>query len=558
MYRKTEEKVLKPYPYYETRPVNCLKDVITWPLERTPEKDVFRVRIDRTHYKGISWKQFAQDVDALGTAMIARGLKNAHICVIGENSYEWVLTYMAVLCGVGVIVPLDRDLPAEKLKEQIQFSDAKAVFFSKTYESMMDRLSKELAGIEHFVNTNGNETFGTSLAGLLDEGRSLLEKGDRTYLDAEADLEEMSAILFTSGTSGTSKAVMLSQKNMISSFDGACRHVRYTQDDVMLCVLPLHHAYESNCGILSMLHTSTVICFNENLKYFFDNLKLFKPTGMCLVPMFAETMYKQVIEGAKRAGKYKKLMFGRKLSRFLKRVGIDVTQKLFSDVYAPFGGRFRKAVVGGAALDEQITGFFRDLGIVMLQGYGITECSPLVSVNREKFYDDSSVGPVLPCCEVKIDDGEILVKGDNVMLGYYKNEAETNAAFDDGWFCTGDLGHIDENGFLHITGRKKNLIILSNGENVSPEELETYLMRIPFVKEAVVYDHEGIITAEVFPDADALERESIADADAFLQERIDELNVTLPQYKQIQTLKLRGSEFEKTTTKKIKRFMLDK
>lgn len=549
---------MKPYPYYETRPVNRLKDVISWPLERTPEKDAFRVRIDRTHDKGISWKQFASDVDALGTALCARGLQHAHICVIGENSYEWVLVYMSVLCGGGVIVPLDRDLPAEKLTEQMQFADAKAVFFSKTYEDMMHTLSARLPDMTCFVNTNGAETFGLTLNALLEEGRTLLEKGERTYLDAQPDLEKMSAILFTSGTSGDSKAVMLSQKNLIASFDGACRHVSYSADDVLLCVLPLHHAYESNCGILSMLHTSTVVCFNENLKYFFDNLKLFRPTGMCLVPMFSETMYKQVIEGAKRAGKYKKLMFGRKLSRFLKKLGIDVTAKLFGDVYEPFGGRFKKAVVGGAALDPQITEFFRDLGIVMLQGYGITECSPLVSVNREQFYNDSSVGPVLPCCEVKIDDGEILVKGENVMLGYYKNEAATRDAFADGWFRTGDLGHVDENGFLHITGRKKNLIILSNGENISPEELETLLMRLPLVKEAVVYEADGLITAEIFPDADEAARQGVSDVQTFLQERLDALNATLPPYKQMQALKLRQEEFEKTTTKKIKRYTLNK
>lgn len=516
------------------------------------------MRIDRNHYKGISWKQFESDVNALGTALCRRGLADAHICVIGENSYEWVLVYMAVLCGAGVIVPLDRDLPAEKLAEQMRFSDATAVFFSKTYEAKMQELAPSLPEITLFASTNGEETFGVTLGALIEEGRALLEAGDRSYLDIQPDTEKMAAILFTSGTSGNSKAVMLSQKNLITSFDCACKHVSFTEDDVMLSVLPLHHAYESNCGILAMLHTSTVVCFNENLKYFFDNLKLFKPTGMSLVPMFSETMYKQVIEGAKRMGKYKKLMFGRKLSHFMRKLGLGVPRRLFRDVYEPFGGRFKKAFVGGAALDPQITEFFRDLGIVMLQGYGITECSPLVAVNREKYYNDSSVGPALPCCELKIEDGEILVKGDNVMLGYYKNDAETQAAFSDGWFRTGDLGRVDEKGFLHITGRKKNLIILSNGENISPEELETYLMRIPLIKEAVVYESGGAVTAELFPDIEAAEREKVADVQAFLRGEIDKLNASFPQYKQIQAVKFRDVEFEKTTTKKIKRFVLNK
>ncbi len=548
---------MKQYPYYVTRPVTCIRDVISYPVRETPEKDAFRVRIDKNNYKGISWKQFESDVNALGTALCSRGLSEAHICVIGENTYEWVLAYLSVLTGCGVIVPLDKDLPPEKIAEQITRSNAKAVFFTNTYESMMHKLSHALPEVCCFVNTNGAETFGVLLSALLQEGQQLLENGDKSYLNAQADPEKLAAILFTSGTSGQSKAVMLSRKNIIASFDGACKHVSYTQDDVMLSVLPLHHAYESNCGILSMLHTSTVICFNENLKYFFDNLKLFRPTGMCLVPMFAETMYKQILEGAKRSGKDKKLMFGRKLSRFLqKAIGIDASGALFSEVYEPFGGEFKKAVVGGAPMDPEITEFFRDIGIVMLQGYGITECSPLVAVNREDFYNDNSVGPCLPCCEIKIDQDEVLVKGDNVMLGYYQNPEETAAAFRDGWFCTGDLGFLDEEGFLHITGRKKNLIILSNGENVSPEELEALFARIPYVKEVVVYAHNQVITAEIYPDLDAAQRDGIADVQAQIQAGVEEQNSKLPQYKQAQSVLFRDTEFEKTTTKKIKRYVL--
>ncbi len=543
---------MKPYPYNKTREIVRVSDILYYRVKNTPGKDAFRMRSGPNTYESVTWGAFARQVDELGTALYARGLKRAHICVVGENSYEWILTYFAALCGEMVIVPLDRELPREKLMELIHFSDAQAVVFSQSFSEMMDSSKQELDGIKLFCMSGGAGF--TSLPELLEEGRRLLDSGDGSYKNSVPGLESLAAIYFTSGTSGDQKGVMLCQKNIVASFRGATMHVDFGEDDVFLSVLPLHHAYESNCGILAVLHHGVVICFNESLKQFLPNLQLFKPTAMSLVPLITVTLFRQIMDGAKKSGKIKKLQAGMKISDLLMRFNIDVTDKLFAEVYGALGGRFKKAFVGGAPLNPAITKAFRQLGITLLQGYGITECAPLVAVNREHFHKDDSVGPVLPVCRVKIADGEIWVKGDNVMLGYYKNEAATAEAMEDGWFKTGDLGYIDMDGFLYITGRKKNLIILENGENISPEELEGYIINLPLVKEVVVYENEGKIIAEIYPDADYARTEGITDLPAELRKQVEDINRGLPMYKHISDIRRRKNDFEKTTTKKIIRY----
>ncbi len=543
---------MKPYPYNKTRDVVRVSDMLDYRVQNTPEKDAFRVRTGKDSYKSITWGECAGQVDALGTALYARGLQNAHICVLGENSYEWILTYFTALCGEMVIVPLDRELPKEKLAELIRFSDAKAVMFSGLYAGIMKELQPGLDGVELFCMAD-DKGF-TSLDTLLEEGNRLLAAGNASYKNSVPGLESLAAIYFTSGTSGDQKGVMLSQKNIVASFHGATKHVDFGEEDVFLSVLPLHHAYESNCGILAVLHHGVVICFNESLKQFLPNLQLFKPTGMSLVPLITVTLFRQIMDGAKKSGKIKKLQAGMKLSDLLMRLNIDVTDKLFAEVYGALGGRFKKAFVGGAPMNPAITKAFRQLGITLLQGYGITECAPLVAVNREYFYKDDSVGPVLPVCRVKIVEGEVWVKGDNVMIGYYKNEEATQETMEDGWLKTGDLGYIDMDGFLYITGRKKNLIILDSGENVSPEELEGYVIDLPLVKEVVVYEDSGSIVAEIYHDADYAAAENIADVPGELKRQIDDINRGLPMYKHIRDIRLRDTEFEKTTSKKIIRY----
>ncbi len=547
---------MKPYPYYQTRTVTRIKDIVAYRIENTPEKDAFRVRVDAKNYKGVTWRQFDGDINHFGSALAAKGLQGAHIGVVGENSYEWMLTYFTALCGAGVIVPLDRELPADRLCGLIALADVSVLVFSAAQAKKIEAIKEQLPQVKEFICMADSADF-TPLSAVLAAGKTAFEK-DASFADVSPGPEKLAAIYFTSGTSGLPKGVMLSQKNMVASFDGAVRHVHYTDDDVFLSVLPLHHAYESNCGILAILHSGSTICFNENLKLFLSNLQLFRPTAMALVPLIADTLFKQIMDSAKKSGKLKKLETGMKLAGFFKKLKIDLAERLFGEVHAALGGRLKKCFVGGAPMNPAVTAAFRKLGIVMLQGYGITECSPLVAVNRENFYKDDSVGPVLPVCRVKIEDGEVLVRGDNVMMGYYKDEAATNEVFADGWFKTGDLGRLDADGFLYITGRKKNLIILDSGENVSPEELEGYIINLPLAREVAVYENGGEITAEIWPDEDYAKENGVTEIETALSAQVAEINRGLPRYKHVLAVRLRDVEFEKNTSKKIIRYKLNK
>lgn len=547
-----QQSELNAYPLYETRPVTTVKDLFKYPLEHTPDKDAFRVRKDKDSFEGISWKQFKEDVDALGTALYARGFKGSHLCVMGDNLYEWILVYMTALCGDMVIVPLDKDLPAVQIEKLIEFADGRALFYTPRYEKIAEAVREYVPDVSLFCNLRGDGP--SSLGALLEEGRKLLASGDTSFTSEEPDTKKMAALLFTSGTAGKQKGVMLSQENIVASFDGACKNVSFDENDVMLSVLPLHHAYETNCGILAMLHTSTVVCFNENLKLLMPNLQLFKPTGMSVVPLILDTLYRQFRDAGRRSGLTEEV-----LASMPPEQAQAAMAKLQAGAQQAVGGRLHKGFVGGAPMNPEILGSLRKLGMNFPQGYGITECSPLVSVNRNDQYKDASVGLPTPANEVRIQDGEIQVKGKNVMLGYYKDPEETEAAFtEDGWFRTGDLGYIDDEGFLFITGRKKNLIILESGENISPEELEANFTGRDLINEIVVMEDDGQITAHIHPDYDYAAAAGIEDVPGELNRIVAEVNSTQPRYKHIANVKVHDQEFEKTTTKKILRHKVGK
>lgn len=544
---------MKPYPLYTTREIHSIKDLFDYPLEHTPDKDAFRVRTRNGEAEGISWRKFKDDVDDLGTALYARDLKGKHIAVIGDNMYEWILTYMTAMCGDMVIVPLDKDLPAEQLAELIRFADVSAIVFAPRLAGMVEEMRPDLPDVELFAAMRPAGEF-TTLSDLIAEGRRLREQGDTSYTSEDPDTAKMAALLFTSGTTGRPKGVMLSQNNIVSCFDSACKQLSFTEDDVMLSILPLHHAYETVGGILAMLHTSTVVCFNENLKYLGSNLKLFSPTGMAAVPLVLDTLLRQIRDGARKAGKLKQLETGIKLGNLLSKMKIDASDKMFADVYEAVGGRLKKGFVGGAPANQETLKALNALGLQFRHGYGITECSPFVSVNRERYNKPESVGPLLDGVKVRIQDGEIQVQGPVVMLGYYKDpEATRNAFTADGWFRTGDLGYLDDDGFLYVTGRKKNLIILSSGENISPEELETQLDRSPLVRECVVLEEDGQIAAHIYPDPETLAESGPAAAQKLLERMVSKVNARQPRYRHITKVVLHEQEFEKTTTKKIKR-----
>ncbi len=484
-----------------------------------------------------TYSDFRSDIDALGTYFYYNGLKNTKIAVIGENTYEWILTYFATVIGSNVIVPVDRDLPCEAIINVLKSSGAKALIYTDTYKKIINNI-KKATGVKAF---NINE-----FDDLIAEGNKLLEKGKTKYLGVEIDPDVMSTLIYTSGTTGTPKGVMLSQRNIV---ENACAVIDYEEiSGASMLVLPIHHTFGFTASVLGVMIFGQPIAINRNLRTFINDISEYKPQSIFVVPMFIEAIYKRIwksIEQKKMTAVFKGLI---KTSNALRKIGIDKRKSMFKMVTDSFGGNLSLLISGGAPLDPVYCKFFDSIGITLLNGYGITECSPVVAVNPLDNIKDGSVGLVLNNLKVKIIDpdaegnGEICVAGSSVMLGYYNNKEATEESFDDIWFKTGDIGHLDEDNFLYISGRKKNLIILANGKNIYPEEIEELIMRIDDVIEVVVYCENEAITAEVYTENPAV-----------VQAAIRNLNKSLPIYKHIKNIKFRTTEFEKTTTKKIKR-----
>lgn len=516
--------------------------------------------------KEITYKDFQNDTIYLGTALHSLGITNSHIAVIGENSYDWITVYLTVLKSNSVIVPVDKELPIADIINVLKHSDSEVLFYSKKFDKCIDEISKNLPNIKYFIgfdNKDDNEKI-LSYTKLMETGKKLFEGGNNSYSSIQkTDTNKLKMLVYTSGTTGMAKGVMLSEHNLVSCvYYGLQVSTVYT---TCLSVLPYHHTYEAVAGLLVALHHHCTICINDSLKAVLKNLQLYKPDYIYLVPAFVEIFYKKIWANAKETGKDKALKVMIKVSNGLRKVGIDLRKKLFKSVHQAFGGNLIKIVCGGAPIRPELGQFFNDIGLNLINGYGITECSPLVSANRDYFNDCSTVGVVLPCCDIKFEnvtpdgDGEICVKGDIVMMGYYKNPELTKEVLVDGWFKTGDYGRFNDNHQLIINGRKKNLIVLENGKNVFPEEIENYIMGIPYVQEVVVIGiknnagSETGLCAEVFLNADKVKELNITDIQSKLKEDISEVCKTLPVYKHIGKIVIRDKEFEKTTTNKIKR-----
>lgn len=524
----------KPYPLYSLPEITDLKDMLLQRCEKAGDSPAFSYSGKKDAVVTKSTSDFAEDVNALGTFLLSRGHTDHHIAVIGENSYEWIVSFMAIVNGGNVAVPIDKDLSPDEVAELLTKSDCTAIVISKTYSDLADSTGLMVYSMGDFQS-------------FIDEGKRLIEEGQRGFLDYRISPERLAAIFFTSGTTGSSKGVMLSHRNMAADINFACRNFVLAGDT--LAVLPFHHTFGLITAIFKVFHYGKSTHINKSLKRIKQDIALSKPQTVFMVPLFVETFYKQIIDTAKNTGKLNKLKIGAKISSLLIKLGIDIRRKLFSSVLEAFGGRLEYIICGGAPLDVKYVEAYRSWGISILNGYGITECSPVVSVNRNHYWRDGSVGQILNGCEVKIaTDGEVLVKGDNVMLGYYNDDQAASEVLKDGWYHTGDLGHVDDNGFLFLTGRKKNLIILSNGENVSPEEIEARILHDDAVCEVVVYEDNGRIAAEIFP-----VEEHIGDT-AHFDRLIRQINEGQPKFKQVNIVRLRDTEFEKNTTKKIKRY----
>ena len=514
----------------------------------------------------VSFRGFAEDIRALGSALAERGADTGHIAIVGENSYDWIVTYLASICSEGVFFPIDRQLPPDQMLNVLQRGDATAVFFSKKYEAFFRENRENLPQIKLYVALDAEEDADDVLSfrKFLLRGRELVKDGFDGYVKnlAKGDIDRMKVLTYTSGTTGLAKGVMLSERNLMGI-------VYYGQQIARiywkgLSVLPYHHTYEMVAGLLVAIHKHATICINESLAMVLKNLSFYQPDYIFLVPAFLDLFYKKIVQNMKDQGKYETFKKGVKISSAMRKIGIDLRPRLFKEIHKVFGGRLRKIVVGGAPLRPDTAKFFDDIGIFVTNGYGITECSPLVSVNRDEFCDNLTVGVKIPCVEVKIDNpgedgnGEICVKGDTVMLGYYKMPEETAKVLVDGWFHTGDLGNINQYGQITITGRAKNLVVLDNGKNVYPEEVENYVMLLPYVKEVVVSGvddgEKTVLQAEVFLDQDYIKKsgEPAPGVETILADARKALE-PLPSYKRVSRVVLRDKEFEKTTTNKIKR-----
>lgn len=559
----------KNYPYYQTPKVSDFREMVNTCTEKYGTKLLYKFKQGgEMHEK--TYVDFKNDIDGFGTALTTTlGVKNEHIALICENCYDWIVVYYTMMMTNGVFVPVDRELPPEGIANVLRQSESDILVISDTYLTKFADVIETVENVKKVI-VIGNKTEGRySYHTLKEDGKKLVENGDKSFTELKVDVNVLASLVFTSGTTGVSKGVMLTKYNILANALYAMDNLLI--DESCLSVLPYHHTFESSMGLICYYYNGSTVYINENLRSVAANLKLYKPHNVLVVPLLVETMYKRIWNTAEESGKAETLKKAIKISNALRKIGIDLRKKLFKSVTDNLGGNLRKFICGGAAIKSNICEFFDDIGITVITGYGISECSPLVSVNRNNFYDFESVGVTSPLCEAKIDEpnengeGEICVKGGNVMLGYYKNPEATAAAFKDGWFLTGDIGKIDDQGRIYITGRKKNLIVLKNGKNVYPEEIESYFNESKTICELVVYalkdenDHESAITAEIFPNMDLLkDGKTLDQLKAEINDEISAVNAKLPNYKQIKKVTFRDTEFEKTTTKKIKRHVVGK
>ncbi|MGN1297677.1 MAG: AMP-binding protein [Clostridia bacterium] len=547
--------------------VTSIKEMLNLAAKEAGDKIAFEYKDENRKEKNrkVTYKEFVRDTEELGTALANLGMQDKHIAIIGENSYKWLTVYLTVLKSTGVFVPIDRELTVEGIINVLKHSDSEVLFYSEKYEKWIPEIKQEVPNVKFFIGLNRKEKDQNILSYDMfkEEGKKALEKGSKKYTELQDDENNLKLLVYTSGTTGDPKGVMLTEHNLISVVYYGLQVADINTK--CLSVLPYHHTYEAVAGILVALHKRACICINDSLKNVLKNLQFYKPDYIYLVPAFTEIFYKNIWNNAQKTGKDKMLKKIIPISNALRKIGIDLRNVFFKSIHQAFGGNLKEIVCGGAPIRPEIGKFFNDIGITLLNGYGITECSPLVSVNRLQFNDSSTVGVVLPCCEIKLEnvtpdgDGEICVKGDIVMKGYYKEQERTDKVLKDGWFNTEDYGHINKKGQLVINGRKKNLIVLDNGKNVYPEEIENYILGIPYVQEVIVkgkknaIGQEVALVAEIFLNEEKVEELKLENREEKLKEDIHEVCKELPIYKRISDIEIRKEEFEKTTTNKIKR-----
>ena len=559
-------------PVHKFEKYTDLKDMLKKSGEKYGDRPAYMLLTDKEGvYKEVTHKEFRDQVNYLGTKLIDMGLKGKRIAVIGENRYEWGVAYLSIVTGTGIVVPLDKALPENEIESLILRSEVEAIFYTNKYDEIMNRLKRQgNTKIQYYISMDlkNNENEFYSFEQLIEEGKKLLDSGNTKFIDANINPEEMQIMLFTSGTTSMSKAVALSHKNIVSNLMDIAATIELNEKDVMLSFLPLHHTFESTVGFLYPISKGCKIAFCTGIRHIAENIKEYKITAMISVPALFEGIYKQVKKGIQKQGKWETVQKGIKISNFLRKFGIDIRNKIFHEIHEKLGEDLRLFVAGGASLDPEIEKGFIDLGFCMYQGYGLTETSPVVAAEDDKYRRLGSIGKAFPSVDAKIFEpnedgiGELIVKAPTVMLGYYNNEEATKEAIDEnGWFHTGDLARIDKDGYIFITGRKKYVIVLQNGKNIFPEELEALINKIEGIKESFVYGKpdgdDYKICAKIVYDKDLMKEIYGVEAEEEIKNTIwnevKKINKTMPAYKYIREIITTDKELIKTTTQKIKR-----
>lgn len=557
---------------YKNKEYNNIREVVNEAIENYPESVAFTIKNKEkkeTKYRYVTYKELGEEVNALGTELIHLGLKSKRIAVIGKNSYEWALGYLAVLNGVGIVIPLDKGLPKQEIELSLQRSGADAIIFDESNADIIQeiRVGKQTK-VTTYISMGNSTKYGfNSMNKLIEDGKKLVDSGDKSYIDAKIDNEKMSIILFTSGTTSLAKAVMLSHKNIASNISAMNAMVKFCSTDVNMAFLPFHHTFGST-GLLMMLNKGVNNVFCDGLRHVQENLKEYKVSVFVCVPLILEAMHRKIMQKVEKQGKTKLIEKGKKISKALLKVNIDMRRKIFKEVIDNLGGSLRLIISGAAGIDKKVAEDFNAFGITTIQGYGLTETSPVLCAENCKNIKYGSVGFPLYNVKMKIDEpdekgvGEVIAKGPNVMLGYYDNQEATDEVIKDGWFHTGDLGYIDKKGYIFITGRKKNVVVLKNGKNIYPEELEVLINKLPYVEENIVFgypkDDDLILCAKIVYNKDYIKEKysdiSQKDLENIIWDDVKKINSTLTNYKHIKKIIITDEPMIKTTTAKIKRF----
>ena len=543
-------------------------------LNKTTEmysnKTAYKIRNKEGKYTIFSHKEVREMVDALGTALIDMGLKDKRIAIIGENRYEWEIAYLSIVCGTGIVVPLDKSLPENELESLIERSEIEAIFYSDKYEESLTKIKysennklKHLISMDKLQNTNGIY----SQKELINKGKNLIEKGNKSFVDAKIDNEKMSIMLFTSGTTSNSKVVALSHKNIVSNLMDIGSILDVTSEDTLLSVLPIHHVFECTVGFLFSLYKGATTVFCDGIRHIVENLKEYQVTVMASVPVIYERIFGIIRKQIEKQGKLDEVL--EKEEQF-RNSSIEERKKVFSEIHNMLGGKIKLLISGAASLDPKIEEKYRLLGINLVQGYGLTETSPVIAIGTNKEHRIGSVGKTVPSVEAKIIDannegvGELVVKGPNIAIGYYNDPKATKEVFNEKWFYTGDLAKIDEDGYIFIKGRKKSVIVLKNGKNIFPEEMENLVNKIEGVKESFIFgkqqsdDKDNIkINVKIVYDKEIIKNvykvETEEEIYKAISGKIKEVNAQMPKYKAIRGMIITEEPLIKTTTNKIKR-----